>query len=68
MLTCPQCGGELDAAAEEKIWRLWGAAPELLEACIQARAAMPDRAFAIDEAKPIIDLLNAAIAKADGSE
>jgi hypothetical protein len=46
--------------------RLIAAAPELLEALIQARAAMPDRAFATADAKLVIDMVNAAIAKAEG--
>ena len=41
---------------------------ELKEAVIQARAAMPDRAFATKEAKPVIDMMNAAIAKATKQE
>jgi hypothetical protein len=46
--------------------RLIAAAPELLEALIQVRAAMPDRTFATAEAKLVIDMVNAAIAKAEG--
>ncbi|MFA5379219.1 MAG: hypothetical protein WC455_25915 [Dehalococcoidia bacterium] len=45
---------------------LIAAAPELLEALIQVRAAMPDRTFATVEAKLVIDMVNAAIAKAEG--
>lgn len=47
--------------------RLIAAAPELLEALIQARAAMPDKSFATDEAKAVIDLVNAAIDRAEGN-
>jgi len=56
---CPQC--RVDSCK-----RLVEAAPEMLEALEQARAAMPDRAFATEDAKHVIDMVNAAIAKAKG--
>lgn len=44
------------------------AVQELLSACIQARAAMPDPTWSSDEQKPVIALLDSAIAKATGKE
>jgi len=50
--------------------RLIGAAPELLGACIQARAAFPDAWFAKEHGVPrdLIKLLDAVIAKAEGRQ
>jgi hypothetical protein len=47
---------------------LIAAAPDLLEACKQARAALPDAWFAEKNGVPrsVIDLLNSAIYKAEG--
>ena len=50
------------------IGNLLAAAPDLLEACIQARAALPDAWFAAkcDVPRELIELLDAAISKAEG--
>jgi len=47
--------------------RLIAAAPQLLEACIQARAALPDRSLCESGGqRSVVDMLNAAIAAAEG--